>query len=138
MSIGTSEYVSQGSFGANPQRVQIQMGCYWFQTQNLVNFGCPQSGRRRRQGEGHSKSIHPKLLKTLTNPEDKYLVCWLSSGLKYHGSNQDHLRLNWDMFDTWVCKPYLSRCRAATLIQLRCRWGLGWSLKHAFTSPLGK
>lgn len=46
------------------------------------------------KGARHSKSIHPKLLKTLKNPENEYLVCWLSSGLKYHGSNQEQLELN--------------------------------------------
>lgn len=50
------------------------------------------------KGACHSKSIHPKVLKTLKNSEDKYLVCWLSSGLKYHDSNQKHLELNSGMF----------------------------------------
>lgn len=65
------------------------MGYYRLQTHNLVN-GTPRlegGEEEEEKGACHSKSIHPKLLKTLKNPENEYLVCWLPSGLKYHGSN---------------------------------------------------
>ena len=57
-------------------------------------------GEEEEKGARHSKSIHSKLLKTLKNPEDEYLVCWLSSDLKYHGLNQKHLELNSGTFAT--------------------------------------
>lgn len=56
--------------------------------------------KEEEKGACHSKSIHLKLLKTLQNPEDEYLVRWLSSNLKYHGSSQEHLELNLGTFAT--------------------------------------